>query len=76
METNFVPALDRIIEDGHHDEFYEYAIGELVKANTVRLMALSVSGLKWIEIDTPDDLQAADNLFTLENTDNDTTDII
>ena len=63
LENHFLPALDRMIEDGQGDEFYEYAIGKLIDAGAIRLMALSVSGLKWFEIDTPEDLMAAENMF-------------
>jgi len=63
MEKYFIPTLDECIEEGYHDEFYEFVIRKIIESNVVQLMALSIGGLKWCEIDTSKDLQVAERLF-------------
>jgi NDP-sugar pyrophosphorylase family protein len=63
METQLIPCLEQVIAEGHHDVFYEFALARVVKSASVRLAALPAAGLKWFEIDTPEDLQHAEQLF-------------
>lgn len=63
MDAHFIPALESYIDQNHLNEFYEMAISRIIKSNTVQLTALSVAGLKWYEIDTPEDLKRAEKLF-------------
>ena len=63
METHFVPCLEQVIAEGHHHVFYEFALARIVKSTSVRLVALPAAGLKWFEIDTPEDLRHAEQLF-------------
>lgn len=65
MDTYFIPALERCINEDCLDEFYEIAISRIIKLGAVRLMALSIAGLKWFEIDTPEDLKRAEELFRM-----------
>ena len=63
METHLIPCLEQVIAEGHHDVFYEFALARIVKSTSVHLVALRAAGLKWFEIDTPEDLQHAEQLF-------------
>lgn len=63
METYLIPSLEEVIAEGYHSMFYEFAISRIVKSRAVQLMALPITGLKWFEIDTPEDLQQAERLF-------------
>ncbi len=46
----------------NHQEYYEGAYERLIEKN-VPFYALDISGLKWIEIDTKEDLIKAENIF-------------
>ena len=63
LRQHLGPAIEEYIEKGNSGEFYERAIGELIGANTVKMQALSVSDLRWFEIDTQEDLQTAEGMF-------------
>ena len=63
METYLIPSLEEVIAEGYHSMFYEFAISRIVKSRSVQLVALPITGLKWFEIDTPEDLQHAERLF-------------
>ena len=63
MEAHMIRSLDEAIAEGHHDVFYEFALSKIVKSRTVRLVVLQIAGLKWFEIDKPEDLREAERLF-------------
>ena len=63
LETHFIPALDKCIMDNYHGEFYEFALARIIKSKAVQLRALSITGLRWFEVDTPEDWQKAQQLF-------------
>jgi choline kinase len=62
MEKFFIEALGKCIDEGYHDEFYEFALSGIIKSTKAQLMALSIKGLNWMEIDTFRDLQLAAQL--------------
>ena len=63
MENYFIPALNSHIESGHLNEFYEIVISEIIRSIQTQISVLPVSGLKWFEIDTYEDLKEAEKLF-------------
>jgi hypothetical protein len=52
-------ALDAIVRGGHIDGDYERALDQLLSRH--RFVACPTAGLPWIEIDYPQDLQAAES---------------
>jgi choline kinase len=64
MKRYLLPKVEELVSGEHSDIFYETAIGEVVKKPEVRMVALSIAGLKWFEIDTPEDLSQAETMFT------------
>jgi choline kinase len=57
------PAMREYIEAGDLNYFYEAALGRRIDAGTAHMTAVDVTDKKWVEIDTPDDLAAAEALF-------------
>lgn len=60
----FVPMLDEKIEKGIVNEYYELVLKEIVKAGRAGLHGLLIDDLKWYEIDTMADLNAAREIFS------------
>jgi len=52
-------ALDALEGAGRHEEPYEEAIREVMLAAPERFSGVDISGLPWIEIDFPEDLERA-----------------
>ena len=63
IETHLIPSLEEAIAEGYRNMFYEFALSRIVKSGAAQLLALSIIGLKWFEIDTVEDLQRAEQLF-------------
>ena len=63
MHEYLVPALKAPLQQNNIDELYDTALSEVVNSQSVPILAVSVSGLRWYEIDTPEDLQRAEELF-------------
>ena len=58
--------LKTMMKDGqNHQEYYEGAYERLIEKN-VPFYSLDISGLKWTEIDTKEDLITAEKIFTKE----------
>ena len=49
-------------DEQNHQEYYEGAYERLIEKN-VPFYALDISGLKWTEIDTKEDLITAEKIF-------------
>jgi len=60
---HFEPAVRQYVEAGELNHFYEAALGRVIDAGAVHLTAVDVTGRKWAEIDTPDDLAKAEAMF-------------
>lgn len=60
---HFEPAVRGCIEAGELQHFYEAALGRCIHAGAVHLTAVDVTGKKWAEIDTLEDLANAEVVF-------------
>ncbi len=67
IDAGFAPrlfaALQAAMERGATDAYYEDVYSELIAAGAVTARAVDVSDLRWSEIDTLEDLEAARVLF-------------
>jgi len=59
----FEPAIKERIEAGDLGCFYEAALVPGLATGAVRMTAIDVTGRKWIEIDSPQDLARAEAMF-------------
>jgi choline kinase len=57
-------ALDERVAAGVTDLYYEDVYSEMIERGELRAEAADVSGLRWTEVDTFEDLEAARRLFT------------
>ena len=55
--------LDSYIKKGQLQDFYEIALRDIVKKGEIAVHGFSIAGKKWMEIDTPEDLEIARSLF-------------
>ena len=63
MARRFLPALDRYVQSGITNTFYEAVFAELVSRGDLS-MAVHVTGdRKWTEVDTVEDLREAEAMF-------------
>jgi len=58
-----VRRLERRITDGRVHDYYEVVFAEMAAEGLLPLHAVSFDDGRWCEIDTPDDLLAAEELF-------------
>jgi choline kinase len=64
----FIESLDNVIEIEHKNkEYFEYALQQII--DDVVLTSVDISDLKTIEIDFPEDLQKAEEIFRNAGTD-------
>ena len=63
MVRRFLPALDRYVDTGVTDVFYEAILAELVSQGKLNMAVHLTGDRKWTEIDTVDDLREAEALF-------------
>ena len=64
LRDQLLPRLDRLIEGGYVQEYYERTFRDFVADGTVPdLAAVDVSASRWYEIDDQRDLDAAEFLF-------------
>ena len=59
-----LPLLDRYVDQGLTDVFYEAVIAELIARGKLRLSPFLTETLRWAEIDTEEDLRQAESLFS------------
>lgn len=62
--SNLIQISENILEKGSVDGFIDDAVLELARGGNFVTEILDVTGLRWAEIDTRDDLERAKNLFT------------
>jgi choline kinase len=63
--TKLFDALDARIAGGVTDLYYEDVYSEMISRGELEAEVADVSGLRWTEVDTFEDLEAARRLFTL-----------
>lgn len=59
----YVPELESFRKQYGDNEYYEAALGEIMKKDSSSIVARRLSDEKWYEIDNADDLAAAEKLF-------------
>lgn len=59
----YVPELEYYRTQYGDNEYYEAALGEIMKKNSSSVVARRLTDEKWYEIDNADDLAAAEKLF-------------
>ncbi len=59
----YVPELESYREQFGDNEYYEAALGELMKRDSSCVLARRLSDEEWYEIDNADDLAAAEKIF-------------
>ena len=66
LQDQIVPELDSYVAQERYDQYYEAVFADLISRNAMRLAVLSAAPNRWAEVDTWDDLQAAEQLFAKE----------
>lgn len=62
--NSIVPRLNDLVEKGYQQVYYEQAIADAVKDGVLRLKCVTFDKTPWYEIDTPDDLKRAKEIFS------------
>ena len=57
-----MPTLDEYVSEGLTDHYYEMAISEAIADGAIRLNVLRTGRHAWAEVDTPEDLAAAESM--------------
>ena len=63
LQEKIVPQLDSHVAQRRYDQYYEAIFADLISEGSMRLAVLHAAPNKWAEIDTLEDLQAAEKLF-------------
>jgi len=58
-----IKRLDKHILDGKVNDYYETVFAEMIADGSLSFENVSFDGKPWYEIDTVEDLEAAENLF-------------
>ncbi len=66
LQDQIVPELDSYIAQQRSDQYYEAVFADLISRDAMRLALLSAAPSRWAEVDTLEDLQAAEELFAKE----------
>ncbi len=64
FKNSIVPRLRQLIDQGDRQVYYEQAIAEAVDSGEAIMSAANFNGTPWYEIDTEEDLLAAEKLFS------------
>ena len=67
VQDKIVPKLDSYVAQQRYDQYYEAVFADLISRGSMRLAVLCAAPIRWAEIDTLEDLQAAEKLFAVEN---------
>jgi NDP-sugar pyrophosphorylase family protein len=59
-----IPELSRYLAEERTDQYYEAVFSDLVGRGRLELSVLEAEPRRWAEVDTPDDLAAAERLFS------------
>lgn len=63
LRNNFLPCLNAAINAGNVHDYYETILRELCDQYRLNMTAVHCDDIKWVEIDSLDDLTAANYLF-------------
>ena len=66
LEDQIVPELDYYIAQQRSDQYYEAVYADLISRDAMHLAVLRAAPNRWAEVDTLEDLQAAEELFAKE----------
>ena len=66
LQDQIVPELDSYVAQQRNDQYYEAVFADLISRNAMRLAVLFAAPNRWAEVDTMEDLQAAEKLFAKE----------
>ena len=58
-----IPELAHYLNEKRTDQYYEVVFSDLIDRARLRLSVFETGTRKWLEVDTPEDLDAADRLF-------------
>ncbi|MFX0136952.1 MAG: aminotransferase class I/II-fold pyridoxal phosphate-dependent enzyme [Candidatus Hodarchaeota archaeon] len=64
LENIFIPTLDTYVKTQSLDRYYEIVLTMLIYLQNPTLYSLDVSDLKWIEVDSYEDLEQANIMFS------------
>ncbi len=67
LQDQIVPELDSYVAQQRYDHYYEAVFADLISRDAMRLAVLCAAPNRWAEVDTLDDLQAAEKLFAKES---------
>jgi len=63
MRNLVIPELSRRVKNGNTDLYYEAIFADLIAEQRLQMSVLRIGSLKWAEVDTIDDLFAAQAMF-------------
>jgi choline kinase len=63
FKRSILGELERIINSGDTNVYYEQAFANLVNQEVIQFKAIDFSELKWAEVDNVEDLRMAEDLF-------------
>ena len=63
MRSSVIPELSRFVDSGRTDQYYEAIFSDLIAQKRLQMSILRAEELKWAEVDTQEDLSAAEALF-------------
>ena len=66
LQDHIVPELDSCIAQQRSDQYYEAVFADLIARDAMHMAVLSAAPNRWAEVDTLEDLQAAEKLFAKE----------
>ena len=58
-----VPEMEDFLAKGHTDQYYEAVFASLIESNRMKMAVMHAGDIKWAEIDTLGDLEAAENML-------------
>ena len=66
LQEQIVPELDSYITQQQYNQYYEAVCDDLISRDAMRLAVICAAPNRWAEVDTWEDLQAAERLFAKE----------
>ena len=66
LQDQIVPELDSYIARKRSDQYYEAVFADLISRDAMHLAVLYAAPNRWAEVDTWEDLQAAEKLFAMK----------
>lgn len=67
MRDLVIPALTHCVDEECTDQYYEVIFADLIAQNRLQMSVLGMDSMKWAEVDTMEDLSAAEKLFGRES---------